>query len=462
MAGQHTGHAANRPRLSWGVYAMLCAMLRALPLRAFLMLAVSAGARAGDLDLDDRDGLNTTTIAKKERDAEWYPEKQLGAEVVRGQNRNFAKPEGLRAGNYIILPEAGATVTFDDNIFSTDAEKASDIRTDLTPSVQFRSQLPRHVLDFSLDGKIVNYLEHTDQDYANVKARLEGALHFDHAHTLSATVLSSLDHEERNSPSYPFAARDPVQVWYNKAAIGITRDVGRLYGTISAAAESWDFADNVSLDGRPLDLDYRDTQTYSASLRMGYRISPGYDIVAKVRGLKTLNRGDAASDLDALGFEALAGLAFQTNPLLRWRIMGGFGVRDYERAGQENLTTSLMEAEVEWLPTQRLTIYGTLTRRLNDVGGPDGSSLLQTGVTVRADYEIYHNLLLNVGASVREDASQSLGTSELVYAGSIGLEYYLNKNWLFTFTYQHDVRESESDSRDMHRNRFMIGAKLRF
>jgi len=458
MAGPRTSHVAVLTRLAHRARVFA----RALPVRVCVMLAASAPAHAGDLDLDDRDGLNTTTIAKKERDIEWHKEKILGAEEVLGQNRSFVKPDGLRAGNYIILPEAGAAVTFDDNIFSTDAEKVSDFRSDLTPSVQFRSELPRHVLDFSLDGRIVNYLEHTDQNYENVKGRLEGALHFDNAHTLSATILSALDHEERNSPSYPFAASEPVQVWYNKAAVGITRDVGRLYGTISAAAESWDFADNVALDGQPLDLDYRDTQAYSTSLRMGYRISPGYDLIGKVRGIKTLNRGDATSNQDSLGFEALAGLAFETNPLLRWRIMGGFGVWDYEQAGQENLTTSLMEAEIEWLPTQRLTIYGTLTRRLNEIGGPDGSSLLQTGANIRADYEIYHNLLLNVGASIREDDSVSLGTSELVYGGSIGLEYYLNKNWLFTFTYQHDVRESDSDSRDMHRNRFMIGAKLRF
>ncbi|MGE0054035.1 MAG: outer membrane beta-barrel protein [Hyphomicrobium sp.] len=426
------------------------------------MLAVSTSARAGDLDIDDRDGLNTTTIAKQERDKEWLEYKAYGAQTVAGQNRNFAKPDGVRVGNYVVMPEVGALVTYDDNIYASDEDKVGDIRTDLTPSVKFRSELPRHVLDLSLDGKIVNYLENTDQDYANVRARAEGALQFDHAHTLSATVLSSLDHEERTSPSYPFSAQDPQQVWYNMGAVGITRDVGRLYGTISAAAQSWDFANNVTSDGSTLDMAYRDTRAYSTSLRVGYRISPGFDFVTKLRGIKIWNRGDETSNQSSLGYEALAGLAFETNPLLRWRIMGGFGVRDYEQAGIATLNTSLLEAEVEWLPTQRLTIYGTVMRRLNDIGGPDGSSLLQTGVSLRADYEIYHNLVLNLGASVRDDQSLADGTSELVYGGSIGLEYYLNKNWLFTFTYQHDVRESDSESRNMHRNRFMVGAKLRF
>ncbi|MEQ1718653.1 MAG: outer membrane beta-barrel protein [Hyphomicrobium sp.] len=428
----------------------------------FGLVMNQGAAQANDLDLDDSDGINTTTIAKRERDVEWLNEKRFGAETVAGHNRNFAKPEGLRAGNYVISPEAGALVVFDDNIFGTDAEKVADVRTELTPVARFGSQFGRHVLDFSLDGKLVNYAENTDQDFANIRGRASGALHFDHAHTLSAGVLSSLEHEERNSPSIPFSAAEPVAVLHNRAAAGITRDVGRLYGTISAAAESWDFNDARSISGSMLDLDPRDTKVYSTQLRAGYRMSPGYEIIGKVRGLKTDNVGDEGTNTSSLGWEALAGLAFETNPLLRWRILGGFGVRDYERAGVESLTTSLAEGEVQWLPTQRLTIYGTLTRRVNETGGPDGSSLVQTGLDIRADYEIYHNLLLNVGAMVREDQSISTGTAELVYGGRIGLEYYFSKNWLFTFVYEHDVRESESDSRDMHRNRFMVGAKLRF
>ncbi len=178
---------------------------------AFVLASIflDSGARAGELDLDDKDGLNTTTIAKRQNDIEWLNAKEFGAETVAGRNRQFVKPEGIRAGNYIVSPEAGAMVVFDDNIYGTDAEKVSDIRSELDASVKFQSQLPRHALDFSLDGKIVSFAEHSDQDFANVRGRLDGALHFDHAHTLAAGVLSSLTHQERNSPSYPDSRARP-------------------------------------------------------------------------------------------------------------------------------------------------------------------------------------------------------------------------------------------------------------
>lgn len=429
---------------------------------AICLALVPGFARAAGLNIDDTDGLNTTTVAKREQDVDWQSSVRYGAQTVAGHNRNFAEPDPIRAGNYFVASDIGTAVVFDDNIFATDADKRADIRTEVTPRIRLDSQFARHALDFSLDGKIVNYVENPDQDYANIRGRASGALHFNAANTLSASVLSSLSHEERNSPIIPESAREPVQIIRNKAAIGITHDAGRLYGTLSASAESFDFHDAVSVSGQPLDLDPRDTQIYSTQLRAGYRFSPGYEIITKVRGLKTVNQGNGSIDNDALGFEALAGLAFESDPLLKWRILGGFGVQDYVTAGRQSLITSLYEGQVQWLPTQLLTIYGTLSRSLQEAGGLDGSGLLQTELDVRADYEIYHNLLLHAGISVREDDPIVANTTELNYNGHLGLDYYLNKNWLFTFEYDHDVRVSDSDSRDLNRNRFTFGAKLRF
>lgn len=450
------------PELHLTAFVAKRRMALCIPASAVFLALFPGLARAAGLDIDDTDGLNTTTIAKREQDVDWQSPTRYGAQTVAGHNRKFVEPDPIRAGNYIFAPNIGTAVVFDDNVFATDADKRADIRTEVTPRVRLDSQFARHALDFSLDGKIVNYVENSDQDYANIRGRVSGALHFNAANTLSASVLSSLSHEERNSPIIPESAREPVQILRSKAAIGITHDAGRLYGTLSAAAETIDFSDAVSVTGNRLDLDPLDTKIYSAQLRAGYRISPGYELVTKIRGLRTTNRGNGTIDNDALGFEALAGLAFETDPLLKWRILGGFGVEDYETAGRRSLIASLYEGQVQWLPTQLLTIYGTLSRNIREAGGLDGSGLIQTELDVRADYEVYHNLLLHGGVTLREDDPIVSNTTERTYSGHLGLDYYLNKNWLFTFAYDHDVRESDSDSRDLNRNRFTFGARLRF
>ena len=59
-------------------------------------------------------------------------------------------------------------------------------------------------------------------------------------------------------------------------------------------------------------------------------------------------------------------------------------------------------------------------------------------------------------------SSSGLNRSDQIWDVGVGLDYYLTKNWLFTFGVEHQVRDSTSDSLDMHRNKVMIGAKLRF
>ena len=255
----------------------------------FLTVATLVGAgatalMAGEvaaLDLDGTDGLITETVADRERLKDYDNIKMYGAERVReDRDRAYVNPEGFRTGNYLIFPSVDADIIFDDNIFGRDAEKISDTRFELTPEVKFTSQLPRHVLNFSMGGKLVSYAENTEQNYENLRATADGALHFDHAHTLAAHILTELTHEERGSITAPSTAIGPVPVFHNRFTAGITRDVGRLYGTLSATAESFDFQDVRAVDGATLDQDCRDTESFSGPLRAGDGCAPGYECVS--------------------------------------------------------------------------------------------------------------------------------------------------------------------------------------
>ncbi len=445
----------------WDSPARLLSRLRLAVSTIALGFALgSSDARA--LDLDGTDGLNTETVANRDRLRVWDNIKKYGAETVGSRDRQYVQPEGLRAGQYLVFPSVGALVIFDDNVLAHDIEKRSDIRTELTPAVQARSQFSRHVLDMSLDGKIVNYRENTDQDYNNVRARIDGALHFDHANTMAVDLLSALEHEERDDPSYPLIAKGPIEIFHNRATTGITHDVSRFYGTISATAESWNYTNAEAVGGTILNEEARDTQIYSSQLKAGYRISPGFELITKFRALRAENRGDAKIDRDAWGFEALAGLAFESNPLLRWRILGGYGTRDFDQANLADLKTYLVQAEVQWLPTQRLTIYGTVAREILDTTDIASSAGVQSKIRLRAEYDVYHDVVLTGGVEFRRDDFGGIDRTDDTFIARVGVDYYLSKNWLFTFGYEHQVRDSTSDSQDMHRNRFMLGAKLRF
>lgn len=456
----HTFHAcrlagAAHGPLRAGVLGMTAAALTTVPAPRVLALDLN-------VDLDGDPGLVTETIASRDRLKTYDSIKTYGAERVADRDRKYVLPDGILLRNYLVFPSVGAAAVYDDNIFKSPTDKRGDFRSEVTPSVRFLSQLPRHVLDLSLDGKIVSYLEHPDQDYADVRARLDGALHFDHAHTLAAGILSGIEHEEVRDTGAPANAAEPTTFFHNRATAGITRDAGRLYGTFSTSFESWDYEDVRAIDGTEIDQDMRDLDLWSATLKAGYRFSPGFELVGKVRGLRGLNQGIGENNRDSTGYEAAAGVAFETSPLLRWRLLGGYGLRTFDEPSQKDVDSLLLEGEVQWLPTQRVTVYGTAKRSIVDTPSAEAGGWVETTFRGRLDYDLWHSAVLRIEAGVSDADFTGADRHDRTYSARIGLDYYYTKNWLFSVGYEHQFRDSSDDAFDMSRNRFLVGAKLRF
>ena len=77
-------------------------------------------------------------------------------------------------------------------------------------------------------------------------------------HTLSAALITGLTHEEIGSQTAPITAIEPVPLFRHRASFGITRDAGRLHGTLSGRFERLDYQDVNSTNGTKLDQDHRD------------------------------------------------------------------------------------------------------------------------------------------------------------------------------------------------------------
>lgn len=417
-------------------------------------------ARAIDL------GLNGDLLTDTAGFREWLKKstdaKKYGAERVQDRNRTPFQPDGIRAGSFMILPSFGVAGVYDDNIFTTKDNRQSDYRSELTPTIRVYSDFPRHALRFTLGGKAVNYKKHRDLDYLDGFASFDGALHFDHAHTLSFSASSEFLHDERTDPLSPAGAKNPISHWDNAATVAITRDAGRLYGTFAVTAKSQDYRDATALDGTTIDQDFRDSQTYISLLRMGYRFSPGFELVGKTRVLRELVGDTTGIRRDNTGYEAVAGLSFQTSPLLRFHLLAGYGYRDYDNASLDNVGTALFEGGLQWLPTRLMTISATLRREIGQISSSDRGLRIETRLRGNVQYEIWRNLLLNVDASL-EDASSTLDSRhDLTFGGGIGLEYLRTKYWAFNVSYEYLERRSGLDEFGFRQNRVRIGARLRF
>lgn len=448
--------------------------LKARMLRAFRVWSVVSGlwttaalsmvplAPARALDLGSSADRSDETIAFRERLRDYDNVKRYGAERVADRDRKIFQPDGIRAGNFVFFPTLGTSVVFNDNVFLSNLNRQSDLKAEIKPGLRVISQTPRHAFDLSLGGRIVEHLQHKDLNYADGFVKASAAFHFDHAHTLSIGLHTRLDHTDQLDPFAPNFARDLVPVLQNRASIGFTRDAGRLYGTVSATFESHDFRDTRSQNGTLIDQDPADTRTINGEVRMGYRFSPGFELVGKVRALRQYNRGDDRIDRDAVGIETLVGLSAETSPLLRWKLLGGYGIRDFEQPDLATARSMLVEAEMQWLPTQSITFYATVRRALTDTFELESSGLVETALRTRLDYELWHNVVFSIGGDLKDHQYLGNDRHDRVYAARAGIDWYMNKNWLLNVSLEHMVRDSNRDENDLTRNLISVGAKLKF
>ena len=428
-----------------------------------ILAAIALSTRTYALDLGNEGLGRDSTIAYGESLRHWDNIKRYGAERIIDRDRKLYLPDGVRTGNYLLYPSLGTTVVFDDNIYATSKNRTSDVRFEIVPVVRVKSDLPRHVLDFAIGARQTEYVKNNELNTTDVRFAMDGALHFDHAHTLALSVLSALDHEDRAAPDAPRNAVQKTAVFHNKVILGLKRDAGRMYASFSAGIERWDFQDVKARDGTNIDQDVRDTQVASAHAMLGYRFSPGYEIQAKLRTLRQSNYGATVLDYSANGYEAIAGIAAEISPLLRWRLLGGYGLRDYDSRQLRTAGNVILEGEIQWLPTQLVTAYLSARRTYAEgIESEAPGGRLDNSIAFRVEYEVLRNLVFTLGGEYRESEFFGERRRDQVMIGRVGADYYHTKNWLFSVAYEHQTQSSNIEEDNMNRNRIWLSTKLRF
>lgn len=438
-----------------------------LVVSALRLVAVAMAATLASVDpslalnISTKNSRNDGTVGHQKGLKDYDNIKRYGAERVRDRDRTPFQPDGMRLGNFIFYPSLAGQTIYDDNFDAVPEGKEGELRYEVEPRLEIRSDLPRHILDFIAGGRFVAFQEHSDQNYAEGYSDVIWRVDINHAHALYGALHASREFEEQGTAEAPLGASEAVPVTNLNADIGLKRDAGRLAAQLDFSAQSFDFDDIKALNGDILDQDYRDNRIFRGDFTLNYRFSPGYEFVVSTGFEKIDNRGDEFIDRDSQSYAVGAGLQFEFNPLIRGSLMGAYAHRDYRLSELRDFSSWLYEAELQWLPTELLTVYATAGQNIAETGYEDASARKDTKFGLSVEYEIWRNMVATAGATA--SWQDYLGTDRLdsVYVGNIGIEYYFNKNILFNLSYEYQVRDSELDEFDYTRNLFRFGVKLR-
>lgn len=389
--------------------------------------------------------------------------KQYGAVSVNDTDRPLFKPQGIRIGNYIVSPEIGYATAFSDNIYGSSTSRSSGFRHELSGGVKFTSDLPRHLLDFMVAGRGVAVQDHSDMNFVDLRASMRFRIDIDRNHNIFGSAMRERVHEETITYETPTNARRPIEIVRTRAEAGVMRDVGRVSMTTGARFEQWNFKDVEAYGGSTLDQDYRDLSILSPFVRLGYRPSPGYRLLAE--GELNFQRAPGAGsglDHDARGYRVLAGVEMELSPLVRLVLKGGHGAMQFSNSALQDVSMPIGEARVEWLVTPRLTLHAGAARTLEPVTIVATSARESTKYFAGADAELLNNLVLRAGIERRYNSYFGATTPDQLMIGRISLEYAHTTNWLFTAGYENRLRILGLPETEARENRVTVGVKYRY
>lgn len=390
-------------------------------------------------------------------DKPWDHAKVWGAVSVNERDRTAYEPDGIRVGNFLLLPEIGYGISWTGGYGS---KQGLDFRHEVFTNLEVRSQLPSHSFGLLATGRAVRYQDSDDLSYTDGGVNTTFRIEVDHATALFGKGAIQYGHIESIDSERPKGAASPPGVVQTSAELGLTRNFGRIDATVGARYQRVTYEDFLANDGSRVEQNWQDYSILSPYTQLEYRFSPGYSVFGRLAANFQDNRGNGLIDRDATGGEATAGVRFELSPLARVALSAGWVTQDYRQAGLSDISAPIWSGSLEWLVTPLVTLTFSSDRQIKTTANGDASGRLVATHGIKAQYEMWRNLVITAGASISQSTYFGQDKQDIYWIGGVGAEYAHTKNWLLRLSYEH--QELLSSFADGNRSQDKIGFNVRY
>jgi hypothetical protein len=356
-------------------------------------------------------------------------------------------PLGIRAGGFLIFPSTTVGGEYNDNIFATKDDEEDDFIFTFNPQIAFRSNFPRHSVNFIVQTDVGRYVDHTDENYWDYSAAAAGRLDITRDNRLTATATAGREHESRDDPEDPGAdvTNEPVEYYVLGGTLGFEQDFNRLnFGVLG----NFDRRDYDQEEGE------RDRNLFGGRLRTGYFISPRINTF--VQGGFQREQRDASnqSGRDNNVYSGAVGTAVDITGLLFGEAFVGWSLQEFDESQFDSENGLTYGVGLTWNPTQLTSL------RLEGVGGfaPSdvGSSDLESRIGLRVDHELLRNVLIGGEVAYRRDDFQDTDRTDNRFDVGPDITYLLNRYLSVGAGYTFTKRDSDDSDQEFTRNLFTV------
>lgn len=342
---------------------------------------------------------------------------------------------GIPWGSFLLYPDVSLTATYDDNIYAERRHPTEDLVYTLSPSLELKSKWARHALNFGLGADLDRYRNNTSENVDDYWAGFDGRYDLGPRSNVFGGARHSRDHEDRSTAGAlnPAAQAKPTRYDHDEAHLGVAHAFGRFTLRAGATWDRYDYLNGVGGSGNPVNNDYRDHQLSSLAARLGYALSPTYEVFGQfatdVRDYDNRILGQSFNR-DSDGYRAAAGVKFTLAPQrVAGEAFAGVMRQNYDYSGFADLKKPYFGATVAWKPTSLLTTTAFVDRTLEETtvfsGGNYASGSLDTTYGVEIERRLSSRLTVGGRAAYTKSDFQNFDRSDTIIDAGAGLRYYV-------------------------------------
>jgi len=332
---------------------------------------------------------------------------------------------GIREGPWTIYPKITLDVVYDDNIFAASTGAQGDTFLVIQPQILVQSNWSRNALSFEAGSTINEYAKHSSEDTTQYNVSGTGRLDIDRDMTLDGKLGYQSVIIPRTSAAYTELSINPLQYQETAGDLSFVDIFNRIKLTVTTQAEHDVYLNGTVSGGAPLIENFRNNIHFGGLVRGDYAISP--DIALFLEENISEFHYDNLQNRDSWGTETLAGVNFQVTHLMTGEVGVGYLTETYENPLDHNTGTFDARAQLQWFPTQLVTVTLSGTQALYDSGLIDSPAFLARSVQLQADYELLRNFVISARAGDAWDTYTGIDRRDNSFNAGISFNYLLNR-----------------------------------
>lgn len=382
-------------------------------------------------------------------------------EGVQSRARPAYEAAGIRAGAFMVYPQASVSGKYDDNVYATDVNETGDFITELSTAIAVNSNWSRHALNVSAGATQQVYASNTDENRLDLNFGVDGRIDVTRDTQLRGSFALRQMHEDRGDPSAPAAAAEPTEYVLLTGTASVDRRFNRVTTRVSAGYSDYNYKDSISTVGAVIDQDARDRKEYEEALRIGYDVSPDTNVY--VQGTLNQRKYDLAVPVvvvsrNSTGYALVAGSEFRLSDLMQGGVFVGYQKQAYDDPLFADSSGLTYGANLEWYVTPLTTLSFDVVSAIEETTMIGASGYNSQKVGVRVDHELMRNVLLNGTFSYESDDYEGVARTDGKLRAGFGIDYLLNRNFTLSAGYEFTDNDSNLPGNNYARN--IVGLTL--